>query len=71
MIPQGMEQALEYAQKSQLSHALNMHELIIEIDEKDIALLLGGLAQAGIVYSHISIEKPTLEQYFMQIAKRR
>lgn len=71
MVPQGMERALEYAQKSQLSHTLSMHELIIEIDEKDIALLLGGLAQAGVVYSQISIDKPTLEQYFMQIAKRR
>ncbi len=42
----------------------------IQIDEHDIASLLVGLAKMDIEYSHISIEKPTLEDYFLHILKK-
>lgn len=70
-IPEGLHYAAELAQKQNLAHRVNQYEIIIEIDEKDIARLLTKMAHAGIVYTHISIDKPTLEEYFMQIAKRK
>lgn len=44
--------------------------LEIEIDEHKIADFLTKLALAEIQYSEISIDKPTLEDYFLQIAKK-
>ncbi len=41
----------------------------IEIDDHDVAQLLVDLAREGIDYSQISIDKPRLEDYFLQIAK--
>src|SRR5262249_52012955 len=41
----------------------------IEVDDHNVAQLLLDLAREGIDYSQISIEKPTLEDYFLQIAK--
>lgn len=67
-IMEGMENAVEYARNNNLSHSATERELIIDIDEKDIAALLGGFAHKGITYSQISIDKPTLEDYFMNIA---
>ena len=43
--------------------------LEIHIDENDVATLLIGLAKNGIDYSQISIDKPTLEEYFLYISK--
>jgi ABC-2 type transport system ATP-binding protein len=39
----------------------------VEISEKDIARLLSIFAQMGIEYSEISIDKPTLEDYFIEV----
>lgn len=41
----------------------------IGLDEHDIAKLLAQLAHAGIEYSQISIAKPTLQDYFLYIAR--
>lgn len=67
-IMEGMENALEYARHHNLSHTATERELIIDIDEHNIATLLSGLAHKGITYSQISIDKPNLEDYFMNIA---
>lgn len=40
-----------------------------KFEEHDIAGYLIRLAQAGLTYSQISIDKPTLEDYFLQISK--
>jgi ABC-2 type transport system ATP-binding protein len=55
------------------TQAISFHqdgELVsIELDEQEIATLLIGLAQQGINYTQISIDKPTLEDYFLSIAR--
>jgi ABC-2 type transport system ATP-binding protein len=45
--------------------------ITIEVDEHAIAQTLSELAQRNITYSQISIEKPTLEDYFLTIAARK
>lgn len=44
-------------------------EIDIEVDEHRIAQLLINLASKGIQYSEISIQKPTLEDYFVHVTK--
>jgi ABC-2 type transport system ATP-binding protein len=68
IILDGMKRAQTYAQQHSLKHHVRDRLIEIEVDEKNIASLLAAFAQAGIVYSHISIEKPTLEDYFLHVA---
>ncbi len=44
-------------------------QLIIEINENEIAEFLIKLSEQKIFYSNISIDKPTLENYFLNISK--
>lgn len=68
-ISKNLDNAIIYVQESQLTYTIEGHEFMIEFDEHAIAQFLADLAQRGIVYSQISIDKPTLEDYFLSIAK--
>jgi len=59
-----------------IDHQLEFHEeggqkITIALNEQDIAQFLAAIAQIGVRYSEIFIDKPTLEDYFISIAKRR
>lgn len=43
--------------------------LIIEIEEEKVGQLLGRLSLAKLKYSEISIEKPTLEDFFLKVTR--
>jgi len=60
----------EYAHQRNLRCQKKEHLMEIYVDEHDVASFLLGLAKAGIDYSQISIEKPTLEDYFLHISKK-
>lgn len=45
------------------------HETIAFIDEGQISWLLSSMAQTGISFSQVSINKPNLEDYFLHIAR--
>lgn len=69
IITDGLKRTIEYAQQQNLPYKLYERTVEIEIDEHKIADLLIALAQSGVTYSQISIDKPTLEDYFMSISK--
>ena len=58
-----------YLQESQLIHAIQDNYLTVELDEHAIAPFIIQLGERKIIYSHIAIDKPTLEDYFLSIAK--
>ncbi len=60
---------IAFAQEHTIKHSYDAHTVSFEVDEQDIASLLMGLAHAGITYSQIAIDKPTLEDYFLSIAR--
>jgi len=57
------EASLMYTNKDSL--------VTIEIDEQNVAQFLADLGKRQIMYSQISIDKPTLEDYFLSIAKTK
>ncbi len=63
------EALIHFAQDHTIKHSYDAHTVSFEVDEQDIASLLMGLARAGITYSQIAIDKPTLEDYFLSIAR--
>ena len=40
----------------------------MQVDEKNISTVLADLAKLAVSYTHIEINKPTLEDYFLHIA---
>ncbi len=69
MVTQGLERLMALLQKQNLSFKCQEHDIEISIDEHAIAAFLADVAEAKIVYSQISIDKPTLENYFLTLAK--
>lgn len=63
------DRAHEYLKLAQIPFTAQGNHLTIELDEHSIAQFLADLGAQKIIYSQISIDKPTLEDYFLSIAK--
>ena len=46
-------------------------EVVVEVEEEKIGQLLGRLSLAKLKYSQITIEKPTLEDYFLKVVREK
>ena len=46
-------------------------EFVVEIEEEKVGQLLGRLSLAHLKYHEITIEKPTLEDFFLKIARKK
>ncbi|MFI5333407.1 MAG: ABC transporter ATP-binding protein [Candidatus Babeliales bacterium] len=68
-ITSGLDRAISYLRDMQLIYTAESHLLTIDLDEHAIAQFITQLGEYKIIYSHISIDKPTLEDYFLSIAK--
>jgi ABC-2 type transport system ATP-binding protein len=67
-IVDGMKRLVAYVHNKKLHYTVQDRHMSIEVDEQAIAALLSEIARMEVAYSHIAIEKPTLEDYFLQIA---
>jgi len=68
VVGDGLKRTITYVTEHKLEYSLKERAIEIKIDEHKIADLLTGLAQAGVQYSEISIEKPSLEDYFLKVS---
>lgn len=68
MIKDGQKRTLALTRKSGFRTQYQGRYVSIEVDESDIAYLLSELAESGVEYNEISIDKPTLEDYFIKIS---
>ena len=66
----GLDTLILYLQNNSFKYTLHEHSIEIEIDEHAIAAFLMVLAENKMSYSQISIDKPTLEDYFLSISKK-
>lgn len=64
-----LEKACAYGREKNLNCYATDNLFTINVDEHAIGSTLSALGVAGISYEHISINKPTLKDYFLQIAK--
>lgn len=71
VITHGLDAAVTYAQKNQLPHKVHERSIELEIDEQEIAQFLMSLAQSGVTYSQIFIDKPTLEDFFLSVVQKK
>ncbi len=61
------EKFIVYAQRMQLHPIVDNYCAIVELDEQKIAQIFIDLAHEHIMYEQVSIEKPTLEDYFLKL----
>ena len=68
-ISRNLEPATAYLRDRKFLYSTQGNNLTIELDEHAIAQFIADLGDLKVMYSHISIDKPTLEDYFLSIAK--
>ena len=70
MVKDGLKRTVEYCQEQNLRYKIEGRFITIDVKEKAIPEFLRGLMDRGVFYDEISIEKPTLEDYFLSITHR-
>jgi ABC-2 type transport system ATP-binding protein len=70
-IEQGHDVVVQAAEACGLPVSISLQTVEIEIDEHHIAEFLQVLAKKGGRYTNIALSKPTLEDYFLMLARRR
>ena len=65
----GMKRIKSFAEQHKLEYVIQDRSIEVKVDEHDISRVLSSLATLGIIYSHIQITKPTLEDYFLKVAR--
>lgn len=69
IITAGLDRIVNYIDNAHFSYTVHDNQLTIELDEQAIAQFLADISERKIMYSQISIDKPTLEDYFLSIAQ--
>lgn len=69
LVKDGLKRTVKFAKAQSLKTKLEGREIVIEIGEQAIAKFLAKLAAEKITYSQISIDKPTLEDYFLEMSR--
>lgn len=62
-----MEEALKYFESKKIEHKTKGKFVTIDIEEARLSDFLEELKRQGVIYSEISIQKPTLEDYFLEV----
>lgn len=71
MIRDGLKRVIDYAQKEEIPHKTHGRYITLDTSEKTIPEVLRAIMDAGVYYDEISIEKPTLEDYFLHISTKK
>lgn len=69
-IPDGLKRTIEICQNQKVVYKLTGRNIVVDLKEKEIPEFLRMLMDKGVNYDQISIDKPTLEDYFLQVAKK-
>lgn len=68
-ISHNLDAIRSYLAQASMVHCIKDNQVTIELEEQAIAPVIATLGEQKIIYSQISIDKPTLEDYFLSIAK--
>ena len=70
LVERGLDDLIRSAEALGLAVTLERETVEVAIDEHHVAEFLQKLAQQGVRYTQISLFKPTLEDYFLMLARR-
>ena len=66
-----MDKAIQLAIKHNYKHQEDRRNLELELEEEQIPQMLHLLSQEGVIYSAIHIQEPSLDDYFLKIARKK
>lgn len=67
-----IQKIIEYCKKNEIVHRTHGKKyIVVDINEKAIPRFLQTITEKNIVYDEISIEKPSLEDYFLQVTTKK
>lgn len=69
-IVEGLQNAIILLEEAALPYTLERNRVVINLDEEQIAPFLHKISLSEIIYSQIKIEEPSLEDFFLHIAKK-
>lgn len=69
MMIDGQKRTLAWCKDQKLNAKAQGRYVTIELKEKQIAIFLSKLAEIGVEYDEISIDKPTLEDFFLKVTR--
>lgn len=69
LIRDGFKRAVSYFEQNNIPHTeVSKRTLKIDVKEHEISQVLRDVMSHGIIYDEISIDRPSLEDYFLQVA---
>lgn len=71
LIKDGLKRTIEYCQRNKITCKLEGRYIIVDLKEREIPQFLRNIMDIGVFYDEISIEKPTLEDYFLAMVKKK
>ena len=71
LVKDGLKRTIEFCQVNNIIYRLDSRFIIVDLKEKEIPGFLRSLMDKGVFYDEISIEKPTLEDYFLQMTAKK
>ncbi len=69
-VADGLKRTVEFCETQKIPYKLEGRYIVIDIKESEIPQVLRALMEKGVNYEEIAIEKPTIEDYFLQVTKR-
>ncbi len=70
LIKDGLKRLINYCDKNKLKYISEKRIITIDVKESEISKFLRDIADTKIIFEEISIEKPNLEDYFLEVAKK-
>jgi len=70
LVKDGLKRTEEFCQKQHYAYKINGRYIVVDVKEREIAQFLRDLMNKGVYYDEISINKPTLEDYFLQMTRK-
>jgi ABC-2 type transport system ATP-binding protein len=71
LIKDGLKRTVDYCDRENFTYQLEGRYIVVDIKEKEIPSFLRTIMDKGVFYDEISIEKPSLEDYFIQTARKK
>ncbi len=71
LVKDGLKRTIEICEKLGLIYRLEAGHIVVDVVENQIPDFLRNLMDRGVFYTQISIEKPSLEDYFLQVAGKK
>jgi len=71
LVKDGLKRTIEICHEKGMKYEIKGRYIVIDAKEENIPVLLYNLMEKGVYYDEIAIEKPTLEDYFLQVVKQK